>query len=267
VKTLLIPASAILAATLASCGAGSPDEASVAAADAAPRPAAQASPPPALAPGTLASIADVPAGHRRIGYVNVSALNAFGGPLSTAEISRLVLGAGASRAKAPAKTVVQVGTATVVDGEQRDVVGGSAALREPLTPTSPQVSLITEETPSAVQSCLADGAAQVIVGSAVMGRSSAVGAALVDSEDLPKGRKLLICAAPHFVRDLDPTLARLRAAFPTAGTSADTRPLIGEMDIGERDIVRATVSVATIKPSLLRDLIAGGPALTRLAGR
>ena len=43
--------------------------------------------------------------------------------------------------------------------------------------------------------------------------------------------------------------------------------MIGEADIGERDVVRAVVALDTVDEAVLRSLLAGGPALVALAGR
>lgn len=265
-KRLLLPATATLALLSAGCGAAEPEAVVL------PERASATltTPPPALAAGTLGSLADVPAGHRRIGFVNPAKLASFGGALKADEVASLVLGGtGAARLDdetPPPAAAVQVGTATVLAGAERIVLGGTPALRDQLGVTMPQSSLITDETPSAVQSCLGDGAAEVIVGSAVLGRSSAIGAALLDSADAPAGRKLLVCAAPHFARDLDKTIARLEDAFDDATLPAARRPQIREADIGERDIVAAAISADEVDPATLRDLLRGGDALTALAG-
>lgn len=261
---------AICSAALALAGCGDADNGASLTAEPV-RSAAQDTPPPAVAPGLLGSITDVAAAQSRLAFVNPAALDDLGGPLPADEIAELVLGrAGASRldrAADPAPTaVVQVGPATLLaTGSGRAVVGGGSALRKQLTASAPAVSLITAETPSAVQSCLGDPAAEVIVGPSVMGRMSAVGASVVNTKDAPSGPKLLICAAPHFARDLHATEERLKARFPMGDAAPAQAPVVAEQEIGEREIVGAAVALDQIDPALLRDLISGGPALIKLA--
>jgi hypothetical protein len=262
VKKLLVLASAS-ALLLAGCGGAT--EATVELSQADP---ALTTPPPALAPGALGSIADVPQAHHRIGYVNEAGIHGFGGPLSVAELRRVVLGNRAAPATASGTTTVQLGSATVLQsGAAREVVGPDQALNTSLQSAVPPTSLITDETPSAVQSCLGDAVAQVLVGPSVMGRNSSVGVGLLDSGDPPAGRKLLICAAPHYFRDLDPTIARLKARFPADASSAAPQPVVAEFDVGERDIVTAKIPLGAVPAGELTELLAGGTALTALAGR
>lgn len=265
----LLPAAAtaaVLAASIAGCG----DDASAPIAVEPVRTAAQDTPPAAVAPGVLGAIADVPAAHRRLAYVNPEALAGLGGPLPADEIAGLTLGsAGASRlqrASEPApRAVVQVGPATVFAGAtDRTVSGADPALRDQLTDPAPAVSLITAETPSAIQSCLGDPAAAVIIGPSVVGRMSSVGASVITTEDAPAGPKLLICGAPHYARDLHRMEDRLKATFPAGDAAAGTEPVIAEQEIGEREIVGAAIAMDQVDPTLLRELLAGGPALVKL---
>lgn len=231
------------------------------------RTGAQATPPPALAPGRLGSIADVPASARRIGYVDLAAAAAFGGPLTGDALVTAALGSKAS-AKLPgddtARTAVAIGGALILDGPGRTVLGG-ADDRRTLASTTPQTSVITDETRSAVQSGLGDGVTEVILGPALLGDRAAIGASVLTSAEPPAGRKLLISAAPHLHRELDRIERALRRRFPSVGLSAAERPVIGFEEIGEREIVRAVVSVDQVRPALLRDLVGGGPALLALA--
>lgn len=227
-----------------------------------------AEPAAPVAAGTLAKIADSATAQRRIGFVNVKALASVGGPIPAAEVQSLVLGtAGSARldeATSAPTTAVQIGDATVLGlPEERMIIGGSSALRASLGDESSETSVITEETQSAVQSCLGEAAAQVIVGPAVAGKWAAIGAGVVDDADQPSGPKLRLCAAPHWVREVHALEKQLSDAFPATGDPA-LRPVVAEMEIGEREMVSATVSLKTIDPTLLRDYLAGGPGLVEL---
>lgn len=272
---LLITGAALLTNLPAGCGDDSTSEASVDAST--NRTVMQDAPPAALANGALASIADGAGSRTRLAYVHPAALNALtaapGVDLDAEEVARLVLGTtGAAdlRAASPhPTTVVRVGDggagATVLDGPSgRSVQGGSRATRDALEATTPAVSAIAAETPSAVQSCLGEPAAEVIVGPTTLGRMSAAGAAIVDTADAPSGPKLVVCLAPHLARDLHAGEARLEAAFPPKG-SEDRAPVIAELEIGEREIVGATVPLEQVDPKLVRELLAGGTALLKLA--
>ncbi|MEH3054760.1 MAG: hypothetical protein PGN13_12280 [Patulibacter minatonensis] len=250
---------ATIATTLSACGTSGAPTASV---DAAPRlSSAQEQPEPARAAGFLGSLADVPSTERRLGYVDLQAAAAFGGPLSGEEIARLVLGAAGARRAAEAdgaELVAQVGSATVIDGSAgRTVVGGPSADAEALAASTPEHSALAPETESATHSCLGDPVAEVILGPGTLGPTSAIGVSLVDTPDAPAGRKLRICGAPHYVRDLHEIERRLKAAFPTAR--------VGEEEIGEREIIGASIPVAEIDLARLRDLLRGGPSLMKLA--
>ncbi len=264
----LLCASAALIAALSGCG----DDASAPIAVEPARTLAQDTPPPALAPGVLGTTTDVPPARTRLAFVNPGALTELGGPLPADEIARLTLGkAGAARlaaVDAPAPdAVVQAGPTTLfVTGQQRVASGGPASVRSDLERTGAQTSLITAETPSAVQSCLGDAAAEVIVGPGVLGRMSSIGAGVVSTDDAPAGPKLLVCAAPHYARDLHATEGRLAKRFPAEGAAAGREPVVAEQEIGEREIVGAAIPLDAVKPALLRELLSGGPALTALIG-
>ncbi len=219
-----------------------------------------------MAPGTLAKIADGGPARTRVAYVNRARLAAFGGPLPAAEIARLVLGAGAARlAAAPpeVRTATQIGTATVLDARiGRTVVGGGPGVRRLLADEHPGSSVITPETASAAQSCLGDAATETIVGPEVLGRKAAAGVGLQDDAGEPR---LLLCFAPHFRRDLHAIERRLTEAFGDARSPSGTAPVIGEKDIGERDITRGIIPLDAVPRARLRELLAGGPALVELA--
>ncbi len=254
-----------LAATpfLSSCGSAGPDSAPLAVERLS---GDQAQPKPAVAPGTLSRIADSPSARRRIGYVNVAELEAIADGPDSQRVMRLVLGSGAVRlegATGRPTTATQIGDATILDGETRTVVGGTPAQRSALEQTAPQPNAIEAETPSAVQSCLGDPAAQTIVGSAVLGSKSAIGVSLIDTADAPSGPKLLICVAPHFFRDLHRAEGRLQRLFPSDGP-ADRRPIISEQEIGEREIVGASVALDQVDPKLVDELLRGGPRLVAI---
>lgn len=229
---------------------------------------ANAAPRPAVAAGTLARIADGREAQRRLGYVNVAAVKALGPAIDASRVERLILGAGASRLRSASPTpltATQIGDATVLDrADARRVIGGSPALRDALEETTPKPNLIEDETPSAIQSCLGDPAAQTVVGPTVLGTKSAIGVSLIDSQDAPAGPKLLICAAPHFFRDLHRVETRLGRLFPSTGLATADRPVIGEQEIGERDIMAGAVALDQIDDALLDDLLAGGPRLVAL---
>jgi hypothetical protein len=106
---------------------------------------------------------------------------------------------------------------------------------------------------------------ETIVGPAVLGLKAAAGVGLQDGADAPAGPKLLLCFAPHFRRDLGAIERRLTRAFATGDASGPAAPVIGETDIGERDITRAIIPLDAVPRAQLRELLAGGPALLTLA--
>lgn len=260
----LLLAALACAPALASCGAS--DEAAPLAVG--PRlTAAQAQPRAAVAPGALATIADTTESRTRIGFVNVAALEDLGDAVDQARVRTVVLGSGAVRlddATDAPSTAVQVGSATVLGGEARTVIGGDSTLRAALASDRPKPNAIEDETPSAVQSCLGDTAAQTLVGPGRLGTKSAIGVGLVDTRDAPSGPKLVVCAAPHFFRDLHVVEDRLHRLFPDAGRPAAQRPVIAEQEIGERDVMGAAVALDQVDPQLVRALLSGGPRLVQL---
>lgn len=277
-RTFLLATSVAAVTTFAS-GCGGDDAATEASVGVATnRTVAQDAPPAAIANGALASIADGAGSRERLAYVHPAALDALtatpGVDFNADEISRLVLGSSGAadlRTASPVPTTaVRVGNgragATVLDAPSgRTVEGSSRSTRETLEATTPKVSAIAAETPSAVQSCLGEPAAEVIVGPAKLGRMAAAGAAIVDTADAPAGPKLIVCLAPHYARELHAGETRLSAAFPAKGVAADRAPIIAEQEIGEREIVGATVPLEQVDPALVRELLAGGAALEQLA--
>lgn len=256
----------VLPVLIAGCGSSDAPQAIVAP----PRTAEHAQPPVSGVASTLGRLADVPEAGRRLAYLAPERAAAITTPVSSADVARLVLGAqGAARVGAasprPARAV-QVGRSiTVLDGpdETRRVLGAPAAREQLLRSTTPPNAVLAPETLSAVQSCLGDPAAEVILGPRTLGPTSAIGVSLTDDADAPAGPKLRICAAPHYVRELHATEERLERAFGGRGSAA----VIGEDEIGEREIVSAVVPIGQLDATELRGLLAGGPALLRLAGR
>lgn len=275
-RFILVATTAAATAFAAGCGDDASPEASLEVA--AKRTVAQDVPPAAIANGALASIADGAGSRERLAYVHPASLDAItatpGVEYDADEIARLVLGASGAadlRSASPAPTTaVRVGNgaagATVLDAPSgRTVEGASRSTRDALEPTTPQVSAIAAETPSAVQSCLGEPAAEVILGPTKLGRMAAAGAAIVDTKDAPAGPKLVVCLAPHYARELHAGEARLQAAFSAQGIAPSRKPVIAEQEIGEREIVGATVPLEQVDPELVRELLAGGPALVELA--
>lgn len=272
-RTLLLAASV---ATLSTFAAGCGDDAPEASVSAVPtRAAAQDAPQAALANGALATIGDSAASEQRLGYLapeRAAALAATAGVKLTADdLARAVLGAEGQadlKAAGDATTAIRVGTATgatVITGPSGRVVrGGSGKLAEALESTTPPKSAIVPEAPSAVQSCLGDAAASVIVGPEVVGKVAAAGASVIDTKDAPAGPKLVVCLAPHLLREIHASEKRLEQAFPSKGLPAGREPIIGEQEIGEREIVSAVVALDQVDPALVRDLLSGGPALVDL---
>lgn len=218
---------AVLAAVAAGCGGGDehargPAAPSIAASD---RPAAPA------AASVLSRVADSAAARRRLAYVDGARLAAVPG-LADGRVRRAILGAGAR-----ADGGVRVGDRLVAPQG------------------APAVNAIAAETPSAVQSCLGDAAAETIVGPAVLGTRSAIGAGV--RPGAAGGHVLAVCAAPHLRRDLGRIARRLRAGLPGADVHG--------AEIGERDIVMAEVDVARVPRERLLALLSGGRDLRRLA--
>lgn len=263
VKKLLVLAAIGVLPTLTACG-DSGSGAPIAVQGLSPE---QSQPRPAVAAGALGAVADSAEARRRIGFVHPAALAEVEGPLSPSQMTRAVLGDGAAaleQAPAGTLTATQIGAATVLGGSTRTIVGGSSEQRKRLAVLNPETNLLQAETPSAVQSCLGDVAAETIVGPGVLGVRSAIGAAVIDTQDPPAGPKLVICATPHFYRDLGRVERRIATLFPSDGLPPEDRPVIGEQEIGERDIMGAAIALDQVPASVLRNLLEGGDQLVAL---
>jgi hypothetical protein len=228
---------ALALTALAGCGGGGDDDPTL------PEPrdtltGARAQAPAPVASGTLAQVPDGPAARRRLAFVNLDALAATELPLR--RVAAGVLG------QAPGAQ----GTAVRV---------GDRLATPPAAP--PETSAITPAPQSAVQSCLGETLAQTILGPATMGYDAALGAGLAESRDAPAGLQLRICGAPHLIREIHAMERALKHAFPARGN------VIGEREIGEREIVFGTVAASTLEQAELLDLVAGGRSLRALAWR
>ena len=174
---------------------------------------AHAQAPASTTAGTLARVPDGDAARTRLAYANVDALRAAELPVPADRVLRRVL------ARVPA--------------------AGATAIPAPAD-RAPQVSAITPVAPSAVQSCLGDTLAQTVLGSRTMGRDAALGVGLAESGDAPAGIQLRICGAPHYIRDIHAMEHTLETRFGGGGS------VIGEKEIGEREIVFATVAADAV---------------------
>lgn len=260
---------ALAGLTAAGCGGGSSDDGDAVAVARAPKLTGSKAQAPA--PAATAALSRVPVtkpAQTRIGYVNLERIGALDlGRLDRRAVEATVLGRGARHVTTGAVSAVQVGAATVLRGRALPtgtptgadgvVVGGNAADRRALADSAPQTNVIAPETPSAVQSCLGDATAQTIVGPAVLGRMSAIGAGIAPSTEVAGRTDLLVCAAPHFRRDLYRIQRRLERRFGRAA--------VGEQEIGERDIVGARVALADVPRAEVLALLRGGQALVRIA--
>jgi hypothetical protein len=234
----LTVASALAAAALTTaCGGGGAERpaAAVPPPDRPLRGAHAQAPPPATA-ATLSRVADSPAARARLGYVDRAGLRAADLPVAAADVVARVLAPGV-------RSGVRVGDEVV----------------EPGPDAAPRTSAITPPAQSAAQSCLGETLAETILGPRTMGADAALGVGLAESGDDPAGLQLRICGAPHYVRDLRATERRLERAF------AGMRARIGEQEIGEREIVAATVAADDVPPARLLDLLGAGRALRDLA--
>jgi hypothetical protein len=194
--------------------------------------AAQA--PASTTAGTLARVADGAAARTRLAYANVDALRSAELPVAPERVLRRVLG-------------------RVPDRGAVTVPGAADA--------PPETSAITPVAQSAAQSCLGDTLAQVILGPRAMGRDAALGVGLAESGDAPAGLQLRICGAPHYIRELHAMELALDERFGAAGA------VIGEHEIGEREIVFATVPAGAVPPRRLLSLLAAGDELRAIAWR
>lgn len=230
---------------------------------------ARAQPPAAAAaPAALSRVADSSPARRRIGYVNLERLRDVQ-VVGPNQVLQAVLGPGAEAVRAVGagpRTAITVGGAIILRGGRLPDVGARSgsdgivlrargAFAGTLSQSRPQTNLIAPETPSAVQSCLGDATAETIIGSAVLGANSAIGAGLRPAGT--GGEELAICAAPHYRRDLRRIERRLKARYPGA--------TVGEVDIGERDIIAAKLRSGSLAHVELLELLGGGRALRTIA--
>lgn len=123
----------------------------------------------------------------------------------------------------------------------------------------PASSLIAEETISAVQSCLEGSAAATILGPPVLGRRSAIGVGVRDNRDRPSGPVVRVCAAPLRVRTLDAIADRLTSRFGSDGA------VVGLTEIGEREIVEASIPLDRLGPRKAIDLLSAGSTVRAIA--
>lgn len=229
---------ASLLALLAAAGllAGCLGDADEPAAALPPEPAltgAAAHAPPSTTAGTLAQVPDGRAARTRLAYANVDALADADLPVPAGRVLRAVIG------RVPA---------------------AGAVADPPPADAPPEVSAITPGAASAAQSCLGETLAQTILGPRSMGRDAALGVGLALSGDAPAGVQLRICGAPQYVRDIRAMEQALEQRF--GGTA-----LVGEREIGEREIVFATVPAGALRPAVLLRLLAAGEPLRALAWR
>ena len=247
-------------------------------------PRAQAQPVAPEAAGALTQIADTAAARRRLAYVNLVRLAEVRPAVAPGKVLRRLLGdVGAQRLLARwARTAVQVGGATVLRGPPVQdlaraagqparsggvVFGGDAALRRTLADPRPEVNAIAPGAQSAVQSCLGDTAAQTIVGPAVMDRDGAIGAGLRATRDRPAGVQLAICFAPRLRREIHAAQRRIERRYAAAlSLPRERRPVIGELEIGEREMLSAVLPADAVDERELLALLGGGRALRRLGG-
>lgn len=263
--------------------------------DKAGRPAAAAAAPTELrgvqaqapAPAAAAALVQLPeteATKRRLAYVNLGRLGQVTGAVPRTTVLRQVLGAGARRVTGlptgAATTVAQVGGATVLrgpgvpgaglggrpSGDDGVVLGGGEVLSRKLQATTHTQTAITRYATSSVQSCLGDTTAQVIVGPAVMGRDAALGVGLRKSADKPAGVQLAVCYAPRYIRQIDEGDVAVTRRYGRVADGARS-PIIGEREIGERELLSAVLPADRLPSGELADLLRGGPRLRALIGQ
>lgn len=238
----------------------------------------------AATPAAAAALSAIPDGRwsqRQVGYVNLDRIRALDA-LPAAEVLDRVLGRGANALRAlpagSARTAVRLGTGVTVlrgDGVARAgrsigpgavAAGADADLATRLAAPS-DVTAITPAAQSAVQSCIGDTVAQTVLGPGVMGADAAVGVGIAASRDAPAGLQLRICGAPHYRRHIHAMERRLQRRFGRSGAGARSAPVIGEHEIGEREVVRAVVAAESVPRAVLLRLLAGGRSLRALAWR
>lgn len=265
-KNLFLLAACAAPLALASCGGEDPPAAAVSKLS-----ATEANPGAPTASSTIGRIAKTAETDTRLGLIDLTRDAALETPLPTGELRKLVLGdAGAKRASAAtgAAVAVQVGGATLTEqagGQGREVTGGSEQTQAALRETAPERNAGEDETAAAVQACLGDSIAQVITGPERLGQESAIGVGLAEAGDPPSGPHLRICVAPLRVKAVHDAEDRLMKLFPANGDPA-TRPVIGEQEIGEREIVSAKISLSRVSAAQLRGWLDGSEQVGALIG-
>lgn len=228
-------------------------------------------PPAPSAGGALVEIADGPAARRRLGYVNLPALAALTSASESRSIARRVLGRSAreveSRPAGAVKTVVRVGSATVLKGpgvtSGRVVLGGGPLART-LADPSPERSAILAESPSSVQSCLGDAATETLVGAGRLGAKSTIGVGLRGGQDPPAGLSLVICVSPRYRKQLYGSIREMHRRFGRPDPADERSPVIGEDEIGEQQIARGIIPVDRLSRRDVHAYLAGGERLLSL---
>jgi hypothetical protein len=215
----------------------------------------------------LGSLAESRETQRRIGYAAPHALQrAIDDPIDRKQLLTVVLGhpEAASAAQRPdAFAVARIGAATVIDDTdgRRTVAAPGSASAAALASTTPPRSVLAAETMSALQACLGDPAAEVLVGPGTLGPAAGIGAALLTSDAPGGGAIVRICAAPHYVRQLAP----IRRQFSSRFAELRPRAVVEPVEIGERDVVRVSVPAGALRADQIAALLSGGPALVRFA--
>ena len=143
--------------------------------------------------------------------------------------------------------------------------GARGALARALSQIRPERSAITPGAPSAAQSCLGTTLAQTIVGPARMGDDAAIAIGLAESRDAPAGLQLRICGAPHYIRHLHAMERTLKARFGDLRTADGRAAIVGGQEIGEREIVAATVPADALPARRVLELLSGAGRLRALA--
>jgi hypothetical protein len=258
-----------IASVLAVSGCGA-DDATVGSGETVTSAAARLSrqAPAPVASGALSGIADGVETRRRVGYVQPQALAALL-PASTARAAtERILGADGARvlgAGDGVRTAVQAGRVTVLQSDDgRREVRGTGPTARALADAAPERSVIQPTSPSAVQSCLGDAAAQTLVGSGVLGRNSTMGVGLRSGQDAPAGLKLVVCVSPNYRKQLYGSIRAMERRFGRPDERDPRSPQIGEDEIGEQQIAFGVIPVELLSRTELLDLLEGGDALRSL---
>ena len=273
----------LAAAALGSAGCGDRDDATrVGGATVQELRGSQAQAPASAVAAALTQVRESPESQERLGYVNLARIGEVDERLPRASILRRVLGPGAVRLAAfpdgAAQTAVQVGPATVVRGtgaaeaaasgvdSGRDgvVLGADAEFARVLQDTRPVRTALSSVATAAVQSCLGDAAAQVILGNRGLDtRDAAAGVGLRASQDPPAGVQLVVCYAPRFVRQIGGTIEVFEKRFGDLSGGPDIR----ELEIGEREMFSGALPVADLQASQVSALLGAGEGLLALLVR